>query len=198
MQTARNLNRETYRHTVRKTQMEGISDREKNYQRETLTREIGRYLTHSKTLILTLLSLELQKWLCSQNWSEFNQKSISVSQKSLSCLRPMFASSRFCATMLSTSELFWPHLKIFLWFPDTEPQPQRCFFFTSLDLIRSVCLQHCIIPPSLISSTNLHFWIYLVRTPQTNWTSNPFNWTWSWWGQGLNFNSFCIIHEFGL
>ena len=81
--------------------MEGISDRETNYQRETLTREIGRYLTHSQTLILTLLSLELQKWLCSQNWSEFNQKSISVSQKSLSCLRPMFASSRLCATMSS-------------------------------------------------------------------------------------------------
>ena len=112
MQTARNLNRETYRHNlwqgdillerhVKRTQMEGISDRETNYQRETLTREIGRYLTHSKTLILTLLSLELQKWLCSQNWSEFNQKSISVSQKSLSCLRPMFASSRFCAAMNS-------------------------------------------------------------------------------------------------
>ena len=52
--------------------------------------------------ILTLLSFELQKWPCSQNWWEFNQESISVSQKSLSCLRTMFASSRVCVTMTTS------------------------------------------------------------------------------------------------
>ena len=48
--------------------------------------------------------------------------------------------------------------KGFLWFPD--PEPQHCFF---LDLIRRVC----IICPSLVSFTNLHFWIiWSVRSRQ--------------------------------
>ena len=65
-----------------------------------MTREIGRhYDSQRKTTILTLLSFELQKWLSSQNWSEFNQESISVSQQSLNCLRPMVVRSRLCATM---------------------------------------------------------------------------------------------------
>ena len=71
----------------------------KQWQRDTFT-----------VNMLTSLSYELENWVSSQNWSEFNQESISVSQMSTSCLRLMVARSRLCATMLTTPSLQHHHV----------------------------------------------------------------------------------------